>query len=269
VIDTTALNRLFPFMVRLDAQLTLLEVGRSLRSRVQFEPGDPLEKHFTVLRPFGSLSSQKVIRNQDRLTLLKVKASGLQLRGQLVYLDSRDEYLFVGSLKINSMADVEEHRLNIGDFAAHDPILDFLFLLNLSGSSSTEAQEVIDSLRVQTTLYKAALDKDTSYVFLINLDHRFIYQNNPFQLILGTVGIAQPALSGICTAESFSQVAKDIQGVINGYPRENYRLEVHRADGSVLPLVGSMKPFSVENLEPMAVGYFTEAPGAAPVNAHE
>jgi PAS domain-containing protein len=242
----------------MDADFKLLELGPSLAKRIDFQVGDPLTTYFEVQRPFGEFTAAKVVRNQQRLTLLAVLESSLQLRGQLLHLEDANEYLFLGSVKIASMDEIQANGLTIGDFAAHDPVLDFLFLLNQSGSTSTEAQEMIEGLTNQKHIYEAILNNAPNYVFLIDSDHRLVFQNLPLQLVLGSIGIAQPSLASLVPAENYHRVEQDVARCIDGEILAPYELVLERASGEEILLDGRLVPFSVHGLPQMAAGYFIQ-----------
>lgn len=268
MIETKLLATLFPFMIKLDKELKLIEIGRSLKTRMNYVEGDHILEHFTVRRPFGTLTYAKIIKNQHRLTLLDVNKSSLQLRGQLVHLETTDEFLFVGSLKINSMADIEQHKLNIGDFSAHDPILDFLFLLNLSGSSSSEAEQTNNRLTTQKQIFETTIDAAPLHIFIMSADRCLIYQNDRLKLTLGTIGISQPTLASVCQPETYQKACADLLAVTKGDSIQDYQLAFRRADGSSLLLHGQLKPLLMAALPPMAIGYFNEVDDLKTVGSH-
>jgi len=242
----------------MDTEFKLLELGPSLAKHVKYEVGDSFTAHFEVLRPFGDYDHAKVIRNQKRLTLLGILGGALLLRGQVLFIDDSQEYLFVGSVKVTSMDDLESVGLNIGDFAPHDPVLDFLLLLNQTGSDHTEAQDLIDGLKSQRLIYEELFNNAPYYVCLFNSDARAVFQNLPLQKLLGTIGIAQQPLSDLVLPEDHPRVQKDIHHCIKGMTLAPYEFAAKKSNGDRIHFDGRLVPFHVEGLPEMATGYFVQ-----------
>lgn len=250
------MGMLFPFHLRFNRNLDLVSVGSSIAHRAQVTVGDNLLERFKVVRPFGVYSAEKAIKNQTRLTLFQHHETGLQLRGQVVHIESSDEFLLVGSLKVGSMADIESQGLNIGDFAPHDPVLDFVFLLNLSGGNNAEAQEEIDTLSLQNRIKSRLIEQSPNYTFLLGDDNLFAYQSRNLQVKLGTLGMSRPSLASVCPKESYIEVLKAFDNARKGEPITQVTLTLLGADGRAFDITGSLNPFSEPPMDAMVSGHF-------------
>lgn len=151
----------FPFHFAVDAGLTILQVGSSLR-RVcpDVRPGARLAEVFRPIRPAGRISFEWVLENRARFFLLEHNGAGkLQLRGQFVALPGGSELLFLGSPWLTDSEELVARGLSFEDFAVHNPLIDLLLVLQGSKMALEDAKRLADKLASQRAELRAANER--------------------------------------------------------------------------------------------------------------
>ncbi len=149
-------DQLFPFHIRINSDLQIISLGKSLEKLTQKTIGSDFSEIVTVKRPRISAVSYENLSNlQGNLLLLAVQELEVVLRGQVV-LDGEEELVFCVSPWMTDAKQMEVLGLNLRDFALHDPIMDLLQLLSYHAMS-------IDELRMQAVaLEKAKEDAEVA-----------------------------------------------------------------------------------------------------------
>lgn len=149
-------DQLFPFHIRINSDLQVISIGKSLEKLTQKTIGSDFSEIVTVKRPRISAVSYENLSNlKGNLLLLAVQELEIVLRGQVV-LDGGEELVFCVSPWMTDAKQMEVLGLNLRDFALHDPIMDLLQLLSYHAMS-------IDELRMQAVaLEKAREDAEVA-----------------------------------------------------------------------------------------------------------
>jgi diguanylate cyclase (GGDEF)-like protein/PAS domain S-box-containing protein len=137
----------FPFHIVFDERLRVLQSG-SVLSRLcpGMTEGTEFSEHFIVQRPVLQRMDFDAIRKHEKsLFVLQSREGSLRLRGEFTAHDRR--LFFLGSPWVVEMVDVSRIGLSLNDFAAHDPVVDLLFLLQTKGKALADAQELSRRLR--------------------------------------------------------------------------------------------------------------------------
>ena len=145
------LDQVSPFHIVLGRDLTVLQVGSSLRRLCpQVAPSAALEGVIEVVSPRGPATLES-LRSQPRsLFVLKVRAQDLTLRGQVVYDEAAEVLLFVGSPWITELTTISDMGLTLEDFSVSDNVVDYLLLLQTQGTALAQAHKLADSLQRST-----------------------------------------------------------------------------------------------------------------------
>jgi signal transduction histidine kinase len=152
------LDQIFPFHLRFDRALTLLQVGTVLqRMNPDLEPGSAIAKHFSLQRPAIALDFATIQPKLKSLFILKAECSDLHMKGQMVYLESSDTMLFLGSPQVHTSVELRNMGLTLKDYAIHDSMPDLLFLRQTSEKALDEARQLADQLTEQKTQLQEAL----------------------------------------------------------------------------------------------------------------
>ena len=147
-MDVRAANDLlavaFPFHLVFDAQLRIVRAGRGIeRICPQAAPGVELQQVARVLRPKGLKDHAAILARSTQLFVLQLVHNGLQLRGQIVPLADGPEagcLAFIGSPWVVDLKSLEGLGLTLADFAIHDPVTEFVLLLQTRDMALDDAQ---------------------------------------------------------------------------------------------------------------------------------
>lgn len=152
-------STVFPFHLVLDQELRICQVGAVLQ-RICGEAvvGQALADYFQVDRPklkeFTFAALKKQIKS---LFILRSQSNAMLLKGQLVYQEVSDRLLFLGSPWVTDTAELAPLGIKLKDFAIHDPIVDFMFLLQARDTALNESKQLATDLTLQQQQLQRAL----------------------------------------------------------------------------------------------------------------
>ena len=190
LFNETQINRLFPFYILINKELKVIAVGKSLGKFCDLKKAQHVHQFFSIPRPLTSINSfDDLIALQDQLVVMELATENkLKLRGQFEYMEATEEILFLGSPWFNSMEQVRENNLLIGDFAKNDPLIDLLHVLKTVEITNDDLKELLGTVNRQRNELKT-LNKEYYDIALFtkqnpdpNLRINYegdIIQNNP------------------------------------------------------------------------------------------
>ena len=144
--DARQLDRVFPFHLAFDRSLTIVRAGPSVaRVWPDLTIGSRLDEHTGLLSPKVSFTYDSLERQQHALILLRTR-NNVTLRGQVVATEA-DVLVFVGSPWIADPALLEETGVTLSDFALHDSVADYMFLLQAQTTALQDARRLAARLR--------------------------------------------------------------------------------------------------------------------------
>ncbi len=148
-IPAACLDKVFPFHIAVGENLSVLQIGQSMRRIAPaLEIGTPLGEHFRLRRPHGELTLDLLRLASDQPFLLQLRHSGIRLRGQFLALpDGR--WLFLGSPWFDSAAEIEQAGLSLFDYPAHDPMTELLMIGQTQQMAVRDLREVNERLEQQ------------------------------------------------------------------------------------------------------------------------
>ncbi|MBB5017256.1 PAS domain S-box-containing protein [Chitinivorax tropicus] len=147
----------FPFHVVLDPQMRLTQVGRSLkRLDHRIVEGASITDFFALRRPSHPFSWD-MLRTLPTINLCQLQhlEKPLLLRGQFVFPRPRVA-IFLGSPWITDPAQLASLGLGFSDFAAYDPVIDLLQLVQSQRMAFQDARQMMQSLQQQREELKQA-----------------------------------------------------------------------------------------------------------------
>jgi diguanylate cyclase (GGDEF)-like protein len=154
------LTEAFPFHLVVDGAGTVVRSGASLRIACPgLVPGVPVADHLTVRSPRGTGWLFRDDAPAPRGLVIVAATSGpLTLRGQLLTLP--DGVLLLGAPWVTTLADLSDLGLRLGDFAAADPVTDFVMMLSAQSSALADARHLAQALeaRAAEQAHQAAHD---------------------------------------------------------------------------------------------------------------
>lgn len=131
-------DQLFPYHIRLNPELEIISVGRSVEKLAAGLIGCTFSEKLLIKRPrLAAISYVDLLALQDKLLLLHLRDLDVLLRGQVV-VDESDSLIFCVSPWLTDITQMEGFGLSLQDFALHDPIMDLLQLLSYHAMSIEE-----------------------------------------------------------------------------------------------------------------------------------
>ena len=142
----------FPFHLAINRKMEIVQAG-SVLQRVCPGLGAScqLGTHFRIARPHVPMTFDDICLGLQSAFILEACHSKMQLKGQMLYLESSEILLFLCSPWVTETTTCEELGLNLDDFAIHDPVVDFLFLLQAQRTALSDAKKLTERLSQQRT----------------------------------------------------------------------------------------------------------------------
>ncbi len=184
----------FPFYIVLNRDLEMVHVGPVLK---RLYPDILKNKNFLtkfqIKRPNVAANFDAIRAHPRSLFLLESLDNGMQLKGQIVYVDYEEVILFLGSPWITDTNAMSNFKLKLSDFALHDPIADFLFLLQAQDTSLKDVKRLADKLANQKIEIRKALIQEQELNglktrFITTASHEF---RTPLGIISSSTGLLE------------------------------------------------------------------------------
>lgn len=189
VASRATVEQVFPFFFVLDPALCVLGAGRSLRKlSATAQPGAPFYGVFAPKRPDREFTFSELLRLQGRLFTLTLRDGDVLLRGQFEPVGAN--LMFVGSPWISEPDELCRLGLTLNDFAAFDPTLELLQLVQIQKTVADDLQKLTARLTAQTAELEAAAR--TRDAFLASMRHEL---RTP---LTGILGLTETLLDRSC-----------------------------------------------------------------------
>jgi two-component system, NtrC family, sensor kinase len=148
----------FPFHLVFNRDREIVQVGEVLeRINPKALVGTQLEQHFRICRPSILVDFNLIHKRSKSIFLLESLHNEMQLKGQMMYVESLELMFFLGSLWVTDTTELAPIGVHLKDFAIHDPIVDFLFLLQARNVALADAQKLAAELTQQKEQLQEAL----------------------------------------------------------------------------------------------------------------
>ncbi len=154
----------FPFHVGFDQECRVVQRGTAIaRLLPDLVPGAKLSDQFSLERPGVQCSFDAIAQNLGSFFLLRSSAQEqLMLRGQMLPLPKQQAMLFLGSPWITEVSALKKLGLKLSDFAPHESIADFLFVLQAKTTSLSDASHLADRLAEANQSLERRVEERTS-----------------------------------------------------------------------------------------------------------
>jgi two-component system, NtrC family, sensor kinase len=148
----------FPFHFIFNRNREIVQAGGVLeRVSPELLIGSQIERHFQINRPKILVEFDAIKQQPRSLFILEFLHNGMQIKGQMMYQEEQDVIFFLGSPWITDTASLAPLSIKLKDFAIHDPIADFLFLLQAKNTALVDAQKLTAELTQQRAELRNAL----------------------------------------------------------------------------------------------------------------
>ncbi|WP_225977471.1 hypothetical protein [Nostoc sp. CENA543] len=136
-------NQAFPFHFVFNQKREILQAGDVLE-RISRKPlvGSKIEENFRINRPNIAFDFENIHKKSRSLFILEFIDNGMLMKGQIIYQKDQEIIFFLGSPWITDTASLANFGIKLKDFAIHDPIADFLFLLQAKDTALVDAQKL-------------------------------------------------------------------------------------------------------------------------------
>ncbi|MDM9580619.1 MULTISPECIES: ATP-binding protein [unclassified Nostoc] len=152
------LAKAFPFHFAFNCNREIVQAG-DVYGRICPEPlvGKLIEQHFQINRPKILVDFDTISKQSRALFILEFLHNGMHLKGQMMYQPEEEVIFFLGSPWITDTTSLAPLGIKLKDFAIHDPIVDFLFLLQSQNTALADAKKLTNELKQQRAQLRSAL----------------------------------------------------------------------------------------------------------------
>ncbi|XP_076580298.1 guanylate cyclase soluble subunit beta-2-like [Chaetodon auriga] len=163
-IEEKAFCNAFPFHIVFDEDLKVRQTGVNIQ---KFFPGfqardATLDQYFTIIHPqvtFTIKSIKKFINSQFVFKSYKDKHIMLELRGQMLWMESLGCMLYLCSPKLRSLQELQDAGLHLSDLAQHDVTRD-LVLLNQQRLAEMELTKQLEKKKEELRILSQHLEAE-------------------------------------------------------------------------------------------------------------
>lgn len=148
-VSELLLSQAFPFHLVVAESGTIVSCGRSLIKSIRLEVNHTnLFDCFSIQHPIHIDNVTQLIDHKKSLFLLESKDNATMLfRGQLLITASCSQYyIFLISPWITDINKLDDYGFSLSDFPVHNPLSDFLILLQSQQISIDDSQRLSDEL---------------------------------------------------------------------------------------------------------------------------
>ncbi len=191
-LEPQVFARAFPFHLVINRQLKFVQVGEvTQRLYPDLMMGNALEQHFCITLPQVPASFDAICMELQSVFLLEARQGDLQLKGQMLHLEAHEVFLFLCSPWVTEISKLDRLGLSLNDFATHDSIIDFLFLMQAQQTALADTKKLTEKLSLQRMQLRESHQKaeeasQAKSLFLANISHEI---RTPMNGVIGMTGL--------------------------------------------------------------------------------
>jgi signal transduction histidine kinase len=198
-------SKIFPFHLVFDHNQEIIYVGEVIQRVSSVDLiNSRFDQHFCINRPKIACEIEAIKKHSKSLFLIQSLHSEMHLKGQMICLSDPEVILFIGSPWVTDTKSLELLGLKLKDFAIHDPIVDFLFLLQSKNTALVDTQKLADELTQQRSQLQSALQIKENLATIAEAQARKLEQ---------TLTDLQKAQTQLVQTEKMSSLGQLVAGV--------------------------------------------------------
>jgi two-component system cell cycle sensor histidine kinase/response regulator CckA len=207
MITREAVADLFPFSIEVGLDGVLISCGRTLSDRLQgIGIGLQVSDSFRALRPKMELTGESISGCLRHSVFLQcMQSEDFVLMGAFYRLE--DSFIYLGSPRLGSIEEIETSGLEISDFAPHDVVLTYMFMLQQVNVTSKQNELALDLKRKSAAELKQYVDLSQELIIRIAGEGEILFVN-PAAADLLSVTLKQTRIQDL-VGESSRTVLED------------------------------------------------------------
>lgn len=237
MINSDQIGTLFPFSVQVDSKGSIHRLGRTLEKRLPGSTGKQLEDVFDIRRWTDTPRNESIEEWLDRPVLLRVKGDPIVLMGAFSEVD--DGLLFLGGPRLSHVEELEPLELNINDFAVHDGVMTYLFMLQQMRATSLEAANSATELAASAKSYRQLVEQSNDLIMQMRPDGTVMFANaEACRLLLITPGTT--VFESLLTGSSNTSWPSCLELLTNGTSNAWVEFSLHGRDENTVLVEGPL-----------------------------
>ncbi len=257
MIGSDRAQHLFPFSIQLNHELEICGLGRSLAKRIPEARGQRFNDVFGLLRWNDGFGAEALQKRIGRTCLISHESLKLTLRGEFVSLEPNGGWLFIGVPRIVTIADLSETGLSIGDFAAHDPIIDYLFLLQRNQTNLDEALRSAQALSKSQGRYRLLVEQSHDLICSVDEQGSVVFANRAWTYCLGDNSV-NCGIASLLSPSSHGTWAECVDALRQNAKPQKVSLEFQAESGVRILADGILKKTVLEDEGVRIVGFLRD-----------
>ena len=178
-------DTLFPFCFAIDKDLRVVSAGPSLKKLIpDIVIGEKFECQFEMKKPTGLTISEFLSQQRRDNIVIRILSKDVNLMGQVLFVPNTHTWIFAVSLVVKDVDVLKTLNLTFNDFAIHDPVFDYLMLLQTQKRSIRQAEEL--NIKLKKAHEVAVQASEIKSQFLANMSHEL---RTPMNGLLGMASI--------------------------------------------------------------------------------
>lgn len=171
-IEYSDLENIFPFYIFIDRNYKIVRLGRSMKKILVAEYiNSNFFEHWQIIRPMVDIELENIFSIfENKLIVICPKSDkSLKFKGQLIQINKRNDFVFIGTPVFTSSDEVIKHGLDFNDFALHDSMLDLFQVLKNNEIANSELKEIVTKISSQRKILSVSEEKYRSIIANMNL----------------------------------------------------------------------------------------------------